>query len=80
VLGPAIFLSFFLLFTLVSMAVPVPLFPGNMIPTWIGLPASSVTGYLGAIANGATYGFIIWIAFNLGYRRFRKADLEKKPR
>ena len=74
-LGPAIFVSFFLLFMLISVAVPIPLFPGNMISTWVGIPASPFTSYLGAIANGAIYGFLIWLAFNLGNRRFKKANL-----
>ncbi len=75
-LGPAIFVSFFLLFMLVSAAVPVPLFPGNMIPTWLGISDSPFASYLGAIANGAIYGFGIWLAFNLGYRRYKRANLE----
>jgi protein-S-isoprenylcysteine O-methyltransferase Ste14 len=76
-LGRAIFLSFFLLFTLVSAAVPVPLFPGNMVPIWIELSDPYIAIFLGAIANGATYGFIVWLVFNLGNRWVKKANLKK---
>ncbi len=76
-LGRAIFLSFFLLFTLVSAAVPVPLFPGNMVSIWGGLSDPYVATFLGAVVNGATYGFIVWLVFNLGNRWVKKASLKK---
>lgn len=61
----AIFFVFFLLFTSASIAVPIPLFPGNMISTLFGIPASEYMPYLEALTNGLTYGFITWIVFFL---------------
>ena len=59
----SIFIAFFLIFTAASIAVPIPLFPGNMITTISGIPASSYMPYLEALTNGLTYGFIIWVVF-----------------
>jgi len=63
----AIFVAFFLLFTLASLAVPVPMFPGNMIEIWVDVP------YINAIVNGLTYGFITWIVFFFISRRIEKS-------
>ncbi len=71
--APAIFLSFFILFTAASVAVPIPLFPGNMIPTFLEIQTSQYTTYLGALTNGLTYGFITWIIFYLVDKRMEKA-------
>jgi hypothetical protein len=68
----AIFVAFFLLFTCASIAVHVPMFPGNMIPTWLRIPLSEYTPYIEAVANGLLYGFITWIVFFLVSRRIDK--------
>lgn len=65
----AIFFVFFLLFTAASIAVPVPMFPGNMIPALLGIEASEYLIYLEALTNGVTYAFITWLAFLLLVRR-----------
>jgi len=33
-----IFFAFFLLFTSAAIALPIPLFPGNMVSTLVGIP------------------------------------------
>lgn len=78
--GGAVFLSFFILFTLASIAVPVPLFPGNMFPAWFGLASGTYTTLLTAIVNGITYGIIVWLVFILATRRLDEssvAEVEK---
>lgn len=69
----AIFVSFFLLFTCVAIAVPVPLFPGNMVPTWFGIPLSEYTRYVEAVVNGLLYGFVTWTVFFSINRKMDKA-------
>jgi len=69
----AIFVAFFLLFTLASLAVPVPMFPGNMIPVWFRIPPSTYDPYIEALMNGVVYGFITWLVFFLVSRRMDKA-------
>jgi len=69
----AIFIIFFILFTSASMAVPIPLFPGNTISSLLGISASDYASYLGALTNGLTYGFITWIIFYLVDKRLEKA-------
>ena len=70
----AIFVAFFLLFTCASIAVPVPMFPGNMISTWFRIPLSEYTPYMEAVANGLLYGFITWIVFFFVNRRIEKSS------
>jgi hypothetical protein len=48
-----------------------------MVSVWIELSDPYVATFLGAIANGATYGFIVWLVFNLGNRWVKKANLKK---
>ena len=69
----AIFAAFFLLFTSASIAVPIPLFPGNMVPTLFGIQASEYILYLEALTNGLTYGFITWIVFFLLARKIENS-------
>jgi hypothetical protein len=69
----AIFAAFFLLFTSASIAVPIPLFPGNMISTLLGIPASEYLPYLEALTNGLTYGFITWLVFFLLARKIENS-------
>jgi hypothetical protein len=69
----AIFFVFFLLFTSASIAVPIPLFPGNMISTLFGIPASEYMSYLEALTNGLTYAFITWIVFFLLDKKIEKS-------
>jgi len=78
-----IFAAFFLLFTSASIAVPIPLFPGSMIPSLLGIPTSDYVPYLEAVINGLTYGFIIWIVFFMVDKRIDKSvsmDSEKITR
>ena len=61
-----IFFAFFLLFTLASLAVPIPLFPGNAITAFIQTPILAITEYLvyiAAITNGLIYGIVVWVVF-----------------
>ena len=69
----AIFVAFFLLFTCASIAVPVPMFPGNMISTWFRITLSGYAPYVEAVANGLLYGFITWMVFFLVNRKIDKA-------
>lgn len=79
--GGAVFLSFFIVFTLASIAVPVPLFPGNMFPGWFGLYSDTYASLFSAVVNGITYGLIVWLVFILATRRLDEsgvAGYEKK--
>lgn len=69
----AIFFIFFLLFTAASIAVPIPLFPGNIIPTLLEIPAFEYIAYLEALINGLTYGFITWTVFFLVDKKLEKS-------
>jgi len=73
--GGAVFLAFFILFTLASMAVPVPLFPGSMIHALFGLPIDSYAPLISAITNGITYGLVVWLVFFLATRRLDESGV-----
>ena len=64
-----LFIAFFILFTTASIAVPVPLFPGNMVPTLFETPASDYIIYLEALTNGLAYGLVSWAVFLLLARK-----------
>lgn len=69
----AIFVAFFLLFTCASIAVPVPLFPGNMVPSWSRISLSVFAPYVEAVVNGLVYGFVTWMVFFLVDRKMDKS-------
>jgi len=71
--GGAIFLAFFVLFTVASCAVPVPLFPGNLVPVFgfVTVPAGYAP-FVSAVVNGVVYGLVVWLVFVLVSRRFEE--------
>jgi hypothetical protein len=80
--GGAIFLVFFIFFTLATLAVPIPLFPGNMVhPAFnlLSIPFSFYTPLLDAVANGLLYGFIVWIVFVLICRKLEEPEVVINP-
>ncbi len=68
-----IFIAFFILFTCASIAVPIPLFPGNMITTLLETPPAEYIPYMEALTNGLTYGFISWALFLLLARKIENS-------
>lgn len=54
---------FFLVFTLASVLIPSPMFPGSLLDSVIGSAFNDYARYFSAICNGAFYGVILWVAF-----------------
>jgi len=80
--GGAIFLEFFVLFTVASYAVPVPLFPSNLVLLLgsISLP-TAYAPLASAVVNGLVCGFVVWLVFVLVSRRFEEpkvTDIRRK--
>jgi len=73
--GGAVFLAFFLLFTLASLAVPAPLFPGSVIHALLGLPVDSYAPLVSALTNGITYGLVVWVVFVVATRRMDESGV-----
>jgi len=71
--GGSIFLAFFVLFTIASYAVPVPLFPGNLVPAlgFVNVP-TVYAPFVSAVVNGVVYGLVVWLVFVLVSRRFEE--------
>jgi len=71
-----VFFAFFLLFTLASLAVPIPLFPGSAITAYIQTPISAISEYLvyiATISNGLIYGIFVWVVFFFVDKKIEKA-------
>jgi len=68
-MGVLILIVFFLMFTLVSLIIPSPMFPGNVFCTLIGQAIKEYSKYLSAIFNGVFYGSILWLVFTVISRR-----------
>ena len=73
--GGAVFLAFFFLFTLASLAVPVPLFPGNLTSAWFSLPSAQYVSFVSAVANGVTYGLVVWLVFVLATKKLDESSV-----
>jgi len=82
--GGAIFLAFFVVFSVASYAVPVPLFPGSVVPSWFSSVPAVYAPLIGAVANGIVYGCVVWLVFVLVSRKFEEPRVvnakSKKPR
>lgn len=76
--GEAIFLAFFVFFTVATLAVPIPLFPGNMVHS-VFSSSGVYTPLFDAVANGILYGFIIWIAYVLVSRKLEAQEATINP-
>jgi fructose-specific phosphotransferase system IIC component len=70
--GIPILIAFFSTFLAASLLIPSPIFPGNIICTFIGNVADEYLRFLGAIFNGIFYGTILWLVFVVVSRRFEK--------
>ena len=73
--GGAVFLAFFLLFTLASLAVPVPLFPGSVINAFFTLPVDTYAPLISALTNGITYGLVVWLVFFVVSRKIDESGV-----
>ena len=61
--GTPILIIFFLMFTVATLLVPCPMFPGNFLSHSIGAVVSEYDGYLSAVFNGVFYAIIVWLIF-----------------
>jgi hypothetical protein len=61
--GAIILVVFFILFVGMSLLIPSPMFPGNVLCALIGGPAVTYGNYVSAIFNGVLYSTVLWIVF-----------------
>jgi len=71
-IGAAVFVMCFVLFTLISFVIDLP--PGIYMHEWFGIPSSEYYYLVNGIVNGLVYGFVIWLVFSLA-----KMGRKKKP-
>lgn len=81
-IGGAIFWVFLVFFTVATLIVPIPLFPGNIIASLLssfGIPASFNAPLVDALVNGAFYGFTVWIVFVSVSREVKEPKATNNP-
>jgi hypothetical protein len=67
--GILFLIVFFSMFTVASLLIPSPMFPGNFFCGLFGQAVSQYSGFLGALFNGIFYGVILWLVFTALSRR-----------
>ena len=75
-IGTVVFVISFVLFTVVSLAVDLPL--GIYVHDWLNIPASEYSSLINGIVNGVVYGVIIWLVFSLAKMALRARVTEMK--
>jgi hypothetical protein len=66
--GTRILAVFFCIFTVGTLLIPVPMFPGNLLCAAIGVSIKSYVILLSSLFNGAVYGSVVWLVF-VGFSR-----------
>ncbi len=74
--GLAVFVVFFAIFLAASLAIPSPLFPGNVVCLLFNI--SDFVSVVSAVVNGVFYGFIVWGVFSLSFRWVEKSTSKDK--
>jgi uncharacterized membrane protein len=64
--GLTVFVAFFSIFLVSSLAIPSPLFPGSVICLAFGMDENIWIAC--ALANGLVYGFIVWLVYCVVFR------------
>ena len=70
--GILILLVFFSTFTVASLLIPSPMFPGNAFCHLIGSAINKYVLYVSAVFNGVFYGVSLWLVFVTISRRFEQ--------
>jgi hypothetical protein len=76
--GMVVFVAFFAIFSVSSIAIPSPLFPGNVVCQFLAV--SGNTSLASAAVNGVFYGFVAWTVFYLGFRWVERLSENKSAK
>lgn len=58
-----ILITFFSIFTIGSLLIPIPMFPGSWLSMLLGQEITSIGAILSALFNGLIYGSILSLLF-----------------
>jgi hypothetical protein len=61
--GTRILIVFFVAFTVATLLIPAPMFPGNIICGFLGTKVQAYITFVSALVNGAIYGVSMWLVF-----------------
>ena len=64
--GLAVFVVFFSIFLISSLAIPSPMFPGNLV--FLVLGATGEFWVVCALVNGFIYGLVVWAVYSVVLR------------
>jgi len=76
--GLAVFTVFLVIFLASSLAVALPLFPGNAVCMLFAISDPGYVSLVNALVNGVFYGFVAWIIFSLSFRWIERAQSKNK--
>ena len=76
--GLAVFTVFLVIFLVSSLAVALPLFPGNAVCMIFAISDPVYFSLVNALVNSVFYGFIAWIIFSLSFRWIERAQSKNK--
>ena len=70
--GKLILLVFFSMFTVASLLIPSPMFPGSLLLASVGGASPVYAQYISAVLNGVVYGVVLWTVFVVLSRRLEQ--------
>ena len=76
--GLAVFTVFFNIFLVSSLAIPIPLFPGNLAGYLLMTSNLTITSFMSGLVNGLFYGFLAWIVTTLSFKWIERAVAKSK--
>ncbi len=76
--GLAVFAVFLTIFLVSSLAVDLPLFPGNAVCMLFAISDPGFFSLVNACVNGVFYGFVAWIIFSLSFKWIERAQSKNK--
>ncbi len=73
-----IFTIFFFIFLASSLALPVPLFPGNLASYLFVTSNTVAASFVSGLVNGVFYGFLAWLVTIVSFRWIERAVTKSK--
>ncbi|MEM2440204.1 MAG: hypothetical protein QW493_03190 [Candidatus Bathyarchaeia archaeon] len=70
--GIPILMVFFIIFLAASLLIPTPMFPGNILSSFVRNIAAEYKEWLSAVFNAIFYGVILWLFFVAVSRKFER--------
>ncbi|MEM1565505.1 MAG: hypothetical protein QW510_00225 [Candidatus Bathyarchaeia archaeon] len=70
--GIPILIVFFIIFLAASLLIPTPMFPGNILSSFVRNIEAEYKVWLNAVFNAAFYGVVLWLVFVAISQKFER--------